>query len=114
MGGLGGVGHVHHRGKRVLHLVVDHGVHSDSDAILGQDLLGRDIECDSSQVHLNDGVNAGDDGEQARPHGAALLNLAEPEDHGSLIFLTFIILICSFNVWTKLVIYIHKIQSMAI
>ena len=93
-GGLGGVGHVHHRGQRVPHLIHDHSVHGDSDTVLGQDLLGWNIECDSSQVHLDDGVNAGDDGEQARPHGAPLLNLAESEDDGSLIFLTLIIMIC--------------------
>ena len=82
-----GIGHIHHRGQGIEHLVVDHSVHGDGDTVLGQDLLGRDIEGDSPQVHLDDGVYAGDDGEQAGTHRASLLNLAKPEDHSSLIFL---------------------------
>ena len=86
-GGVRGVCHVHHRGEGVEHLVVDHCVHSDGDTVLGQDLLGRDIKGDRPQVHLYYRVYTGDDGEQARTHGASLLNFAQPEDHCSFIFL---------------------------
>ena len=86
-GGVRGVSHVHHGGHRVEHLEVDHSVNGDSDAVLGQDLLGRDIEGDEPQVHGDDVIDAGEDGEQTRAHGAALLDPSEPEDHSSLVFL---------------------------
>ena len=56
-GGFSGVGHVHHGGQGVEHLEVDHGVHGDSHAVLGEDLLRRDVECDRSQVNLDAGLN---------------------------------------------------------
>ena len=86
-GGLRGIGHVYHGGQGVVDLVVDHSVHGDGDTVLGENLLGRDIKGDSSQVNLDDVVNTGDDGEQAGAHRTSLFNLAEPEDHSSLIFL---------------------------
>ena len=86
-GGMRGVGHFDHGGQGILYLEVDHCVHSDSDTVLGQDLLGRDIEGDCSQVHSDDVINAGEDGEQPGAHGAALLDPPKPKDHGSLVFL---------------------------
>ena len=86
-GGVRGVSHVHHGGHGVEHLEVDHSVHGDSDAVLGQNLLGRDIEGDEPQVHGHDVIDAGEDCEQTRAHGTALLDPSEPEDHSSLVFL---------------------------
>ena len=57
-GGLGRVGHVHHGGHGVEHFEVDHGVHGDGHAVLGEDLLRRDVECDRPQVNLDAGLNA--------------------------------------------------------
>ena len=82
-----GVGHFDHGGQGILYLEVDHSVHSDSDTVLGQDLLGRDIEGDCPQVHSDDVINAGEDGEQSGAHGTALLDPSQPKDHGSLVFL---------------------------
>ena len=86
-GGVRGVGHVHHGGQGVEYLEVDHSVHGDGDAVLGQDLLWRDIEGDEPEVHGDDVIDAGEDGEQPRAHGASLLDSSEPEDHSSLILL---------------------------
>ena len=97
-GGVRGVSHVHHGGHGVEHLEVDHSVHGDSDAVLGQNLLGRDIEGDEPQVHGDDVIDAGEDGEQTRAHGTALLDPSESEDHGSLVFLD-IQMKPLFNIW---------------
>ena len=70
-----------------MNLEEDHSVHSDSDTVFGQDLLGRDIEGDCPQVHSDDVINTGEDGEQPGAHSAALLDPSEPEDHSSLVFL---------------------------
>ena len=56
-GGFSGVGHVHHGGQGVEHLEVDHGVHGDGHAVLSEDLLGRDVECDRPEVNLFAGMN---------------------------------------------------------
>ena len=80
-GGVGGVGHVDHGGHGVVHFEQDDGVHGDSDAVLGEDLLGRHVEGDGSEVHCDDVVYAGEDGEQAGAHRAALLDPPQPEDH---------------------------------
>ena len=85
--GLIGVLHFNHTGHRIVNLEEDHSVHSDSDTVFGQDLLGRDIEGDCPQVHSDDVINAGEDGEQPGAHSAALLDPPEPEDHSSLVFL---------------------------
>ena len=52
-----GVGHLAQEGQlaivRVLHsvhLVVDHGVHVDGDAVPGEDLLRRHVECPGPEV----------------------------------------------------------------
>ena len=86
-GGVRGIGHVHHGGHRVEHLEVDNSVHGDGDAVLGQNLLGRDIEGDEPEVHGDDIIDAGEDGEQPRAHSTALLDPSEPEDHSSLVLL---------------------------
>ena len=85
--GLIGVLHFNHTGHMIVNLEEDHSVHSDSDTVFGQDLLGRDIEGDCPQVHSDDVINAGEDGEQPGAHSAALLDPPEPEDHSSLVFL---------------------------
>ena len=85
--GLIGVLHFDHTGHRIVNLEEDHSVHGDSDTVFGQDLLGRDIEGDCPQVHSDDVIDAGKDGEQTGAHSAALLDPPEPEDHSSLVFL---------------------------
>ena len=80
-GGVGGVGHVDHRLHGVDNLEEHDGVHCDGDAVLGQDLLGRHVEGDGPEVHGDDVVDAGEDGEQAGAHRAALLDPPQPEDH---------------------------------
>ena len=85
--GVRGVSYVHHGGHGVEHFEVNHGVHSDSNAVFCENFLRRDVEGDEPQVHSDDVVNDGEDGEEAGTHGTALLNPPEPEDHGSLVFL---------------------------
>ena len=69
------------------HLVVHDGVDEDSDAVLGEDLLGRDLVGGGPHVDLDVDVHAGDHEEDAGPRGAARQEAAEAEDDGSLVLL---------------------------
>ncbi len=70
-----------------LDLVVDDCVDGDGDAVLGEDLLRRHVEGHGAQVDDGDGVDAGDDEEQAGADRALLAHAAQAEDHRALVFL---------------------------
>ena len=69
------------------HLVVHDGVDEDSDAVLGEDLLGRDLVGGGPQVDLDVGVHAGDREEDPRAPRPARHQPAQPEDDCSFILL---------------------------
>ena len=58
-----------------------------SDAVLGEDLLGWDVEGDGPEVDGLDGVQAGQDEEEAGTDSSALLDLPQPEYDGPLVLL---------------------------
>ena len=71
------------------YLIIDHSIHGHSDAVLGKNLLRRNIKADSPEVHHLYGVHAGDDEEQARTNCSSSLHPAKAEDHGSLVLLRY-------------------------
>ena len=68
--------------SRELALYTYHG-----NAVLGEDLLGRDIKGDGPQVHGHDRVQAGDDEEQPGTNSSTLLDFPQPEYDGPLVLL---------------------------
>ena len=92
-----------------IYLVVNDGINCDGDAVLRQNLLRGDVERDSTQIRNDDLkrtkislqssnkitsrelskylIHARNDEEEPGANGASLLDPAEPEDDGSLVFL---------------------------
>ena len=58
-----------------------------SDGVPGENLLGRNIECSSSEVDLPKGINARNNKPETGALGASFLNPAKSEDDGSLVFI---------------------------
>ena len=69
-----------------VYLIIDNS-HGHSDAVLGEDLLRRNIKRHRPQVNNLDGVHARDDEEEAGTNCSASLHSAQAEDHSSLILL---------------------------
>ena len=70
-----------------LHLIVHDGVDEDSDAVLGEDLLWRDLVGGRPHVDLLVNVHAGDDEEHPGTSGSSSKKPSKSEDHCSFIFL---------------------------
>ena len=104
LGGFGITLHIADGGHGILNVVVDDGVDADGDAVAGEDLLGGDVEGDGPEVDHRDGVDAGEDEEEAGTNHPASLHSeaqnaialelsqfsaspAEPEDDGTLVLL---------------------------
>ena len=79
--------HVRHRPSGVCHLVVHDGVDEDGDAVLGEDLLWRDLVGWSPHVDLLVDVDAGDDEEHPGTSGSSWQETTKAEDDSSLVFL---------------------------
>ena len=70
-----------------VYLIIDDSIHGHSDAVLGEDLLRRNIKGHRPQVNNLDGVHARDDEEEAGTNCSASLHSAQAEDHSSLVLL---------------------------
>merc|ERR1719209_1617859 len=73
--------------SRVPHLVVHDGVDKHCHAVLGQDLLRRDLIGHGPHVNLLKDVNARDDEEDARTSSSSCEEPTKPEDHCPFVFL---------------------------
>jgi hypothetical protein len=75
--------HFHHRFDGLDHLEVDDRVNLHRDVVLGDDVLGRNIEGHDLEVGLYHSVHDRDEQEQSRTLGAD--HTPEPEDHAPLV-----------------------------
>merc|ERR1719209_2128518 len=73
--------------SRVPHLVVHDGVDKHCHAVLGQDLLRRDLIGHRPHVNLLKDVDARDDKEDARTSSSSCEKPTKTEDHRSFVFL---------------------------
>ena len=87
LGAVMSVLHVGHTHRGIADPVVDHRVHRDRHAVLGENLLGDNIEDLSPQVDGGQFVYAGQDEVKTRSPGLAMLDPAQPEDDRPLVLL---------------------------
>ena len=69
---------------RVGDVEVGDGVYWDGDAVLGDHVLGFDVDCDGLQVDFHHPIDERDDEKQARPFWA--FQLAETNDDTAFVF----------------------------
>src|SRR5215213_10817755 len=73
----------------VHHPEVDHCGHAGGDVVAGDEVLGRDIQGDGPQAHLDHPVNPWNQDEEARALGSPL-HPTEPEDDAPLVLLDYL------------------------
>jgi hypothetical protein len=71
------------------HAEVDHCGYAHGDIVAGDEVLGRDIQGDGPQAHLDHPVHYRDQDEEARALGSSL-HPTEPEDHTPLVLLDYL------------------------
>ena len=96
LGAVVSVLHVGHAHRGIADPVVDHRVHGDRHAVLGENLLGDNIEDLGPQVDGGQFVNAGQDEVKTRGPRLAVLDPSQSEDDRPLVLLDTRVYICIF------------------